>query len=78
VRVEEHWLARGAVCGFYYARIADPCYGKRGVKRVSEPVLRKRIEHLSNDQPTPLPRGAMEIPEGSKPLAGGKLQRHLR
>jgi hypothetical protein len=30
----------GAVHGFYYARIADPCYGKLSVKRVSEPVLR--------------------------------------
>ena len=30
----------GSVYGFYYARIADPCYGKLCVKRVSEPVLR--------------------------------------
>jgi hypothetical protein len=37
----------GSVYGFYYARIADPCYGKLCVKRVSEPVLRKRIEHLT-------------------------------
>jgi hypothetical protein len=71
----------GSVCGFYYARIADPCYGKRAVERVSEPVLRKRKEHLSNDQPTHLPRAALAIPaipEGSKLLAGGKRQRHLR
>jgi hypothetical protein len=40
MRVEEHWFAQGSVYGFYYARIADPCYEKRAVKRVSEPVLR--------------------------------------
>ena len=54
---------------------------KRGVERVSEPVLRKRKEHLSNDQSTPLPRAAMEIPaipEGSKPLARAKRQHILR
>jgi hypothetical protein len=74
-------VGAGCVYGFYYPRIADPCYGKLSVKRASEPVLRKRKEHLSNDQPTHLPRAAMEIPaipEGSKPLAGGKRQRHLR
>jgi len=65
-------VGAGCVYGFYYARIADPCYEQRAVKRVSEPVLRKRKEHLSNDQPTPLPRAALAIPEGSKPFAGGK------
>ena len=30
----------GSVSAFCYARIADPCYGKLSVKRVSEPVLR--------------------------------------
>lgn len=55
--------------------------GKHLVNRASEPGLRKDKESLSNDQPTPLPRAAMEIPailEGSKLLAGGKRQRHLR
>jgi hypothetical protein len=44
-------------------------------------MLRKRKERVSNDQSTPLPRAAMEIPEipeGSKPLASGKRQRILR
>ena len=71
-------VGAGCVYGFYYARIADPCYGKRGVKRVSEPVLRKRKEDLSNDQPTHCLQAALAIPEGSKPLAGAKRQRHLR
>jgi hypothetical protein len=78
MRVEQHWFARGGVYGFCYARIVDPCYEKRGVKRVSEPVLRKRKEHLSNDQPTHCLQAALAIPEGSKPLAGAKRQRHLQ
>ena len=65
MRVEEHWFAQGSVYGFYYARIADPCYEKLSVKRVSEPVLRKRKEHVSNIQPTRLPQAnrARSVPE---------------
>ena len=72
----------GSVYGFHYARIADPCYGKRYVKRVSEPVLRKvrctheqpSINSLTRQTALVIPA----IPEGSKLLAGGKRQRHLR